>query len=489
METLIVVHNRKNWDLQVPGVRVVEARDYLTDDQYSQLRDTRVFNLCRSYKYLSLGYYVSLLAEARGHRPLPTINTIQDVRQQPIVQEVADDLDELVQKSLAPVQSPRFALSIYFGRNLAKRYERLSLQLFNLFPAPLMRAQFVHRDTWELQSLYTISSSEVPQSHRPFVEWAAGMFFAGRVNHRRRRRAYPYDLAILTDPDDANPPSNAAALRKFARAAGSMGMKATFVTKDDYGRVGEFDALFIRDTTNVNHYTYRFASRAAAAGLVVIDDPQSIVRCTNKVFLAELLARHGLRTPHTTIVHEDSVEAVAQNTHFPCILKRPDGSFSQGVVKVDDSQAFQHEAERMLEDSDLIIAQEFMPTPWDWRVGVLDHKPLYVCRYWMAPEHWKILDWDENGNCRHGRFETMRVERAPHRLVRTAVRAASLVGDGFYGVDLKEIGDRVYVIEVNDNPNIDAGVEDLALRSELYERILSVFHDRLERRRRGRRRS
>ena len=143
----------------------------------------------------------------------------------------------------------------------------------------------------------------------------------------------------------------------------------------------------------------------------------------------------------------------------------------------------------MLEDSDLIIAQEFMPTPWDWRVGVLDHKPLYVCRYWMAPEHWKIIDWDENGNCRHGRFETMRVERAPRRLVRTAVRSASLVGDGFYGVDLKEIGNRVYVIEINDNPNIDAGVEDLALRSELYERILAVFHDRLERRRRGRRRA
>ncbi len=488
METLIVVNNPKNWGLKIPGVAMVSARDYLTHMEFSQLRQARVFNLCRSYKYLSMGYYVSLLAEARGHRPLPAIRTIQDVRTHAVVQSLTEDLQILIRRSLAPLRSERFTLSIYYGQNLAKRYERLALHLFNLFPAPLLRAQFVHRESWELESLSMIPSSDVPLSHRPFLEEAAARFFAGRVTSRRRRQSQPYSLAILANGKDSNPPSDATALQRFARAAAAHGMKPTFIERDDYGRLAEFDALFIRVTTAVNHYTYRFASRAAAEGLVVIDDPRSIVRCTNKVYLAELLARHGIRTPKTHVVHADSLEHVLATMHFPCILKRPDGAFSQGVHKVDDAAAFRAGAEQMLESSELIVAQEFLPTPFDWRVGVLDGQPLFVCRYFMAPEHGQIIHWDATGGREVGHFETLRVEDAPPRVVRTAVRAARLVGDGFYGVDLKEVGRQAAVIEVNDNPNVDAGIEDWALKVDLYARVMAVFRARIERKRQTRQR-
>ncbi|MDX5368557.1 MAG: hypothetical protein LPL29_04195, partial [Alphaproteobacteria bacterium] len=49
-----------------------------------------------------------------------------------------------------------------------------------------------------------------------------------------------------------------------------------------------------------------------------------------------------------------------------------------------------------------------------------------------------------------------------------------------YGVDLKQAGDRVVVIEVNDNPNVDAGIEDTVLGRQLYERIMGVFLARME---------
>jgi len=39
------------------------------------------------------------------------------------------------------------------------------------------------------------------------------------------------------------------------------------------------------------------------------------------------------------------------------------------------------------------------------------------------------------------------------------------------------------VIEVNDNPNIDAGVEDKVLGQQLYERIMEEFLRRMEARR------
>ena len=48
----------------------------------------------------------------------------------------------------------------------------------------------------------------------------------------------------------------------------------------------------------------------------------------------------------------------------------------------------------------------------------------------------------------------------PKEVTGVALVACAIIGDGLYGVDLKEVGGRVFVIEVNDNPNIDAGVED-----------------------------
>ena len=61
----------------------------------------------------------------------------------------------------------------------------------------------------------------------------------------------------------------------------------------------------------------------------------------------------------------------------------------------------------------------------------------------------------------------------------------SILERNLYGVDLKQVGERVYVIEVNDNPNIDAGFEDEVLQEELYLRVVEVFLKRIERRKTG----
>ena len=83
---------------------------------------------------------------------------------------------------------------------------------------------------------------------------------------------------------------------------------------------------------------------------MVIDDPESIVRCTNKVYLAELLERHEIGCPRTLIVHKDNVSEVPLWVGFPCVLKQPDGSFSRGVVKVTDEVELQQQLEQMLEE-------------------------------------------------------------------------------------------------------------------------------------------
>jgi len=479
---LIVVNDPKQWPFQIPNVEVVDARSYLTRPEYSQLKGVKLFNLCRSYRYQSSGYYVSLLAEARGHKPQPNVTAIQDLKSQTVVRLASEDLDEVIQKSLAPIQSDKFTLSIYFGRNMAKRYDRLALQLFNVFQAPLLRAEFTRDEHWELRRLQAIAANDGPESHRSFVGQGATEHFSGRRARVPRRTRTRYDLAILADPAEPEPPSNEKALQRFIRAGESMSLAVERIGHDDYARVAEFDALFIRETTAVNHYTYRFSQRAAGEGLVVIDDPDSNVKCANKVYLAEVLTHHGVPVPRTVLVHRDNVEEIPQELGFPCVLKKPDSAFSLGVTKVETESDLEGQIKRLLDDSDLVVAQQFLPTTFDWRIGVLDRQPLYACKYYMAPNHWQIIKRDGMGNRDYGKFETIPVELAPAKAVRIALRAANLIGNGLYGVDVKQSGDQYYVIEVNDNPNIDAGVEDAILKQEVYRRIMAVFLRRIEQR-------
>ncbi len=485
MSVLIVTDDERRWPFDIANVERVTGRAYVTDQKYSAARGLKVFNLCRSYKYQSLGYYVSLLAEARGHRPLPNVTTIQDLKSPVMARLLSGEMEELIAKSLASIHADRFTLSVYFGRNVAMRYERLSRHIFNLVPAPLLRAEFSKRSgKWELRTLAAIAGNDIPDSHRDFVVQAAEAYFAGKRSSIRRPSTR-FDLAILHNPAEQNPPSNEKAIRKLLRAARKTGFAAELITRDDFGRLAEFDALFIRETTGVQHHTYRFARRAASEGLVVIDDPPSIMRCTNKVFLAELLARHKLPMPRTLIVHRDNVSSITEKVGLPCVLKKPDSAFSLGVAKVDDAEKLEEQLAPFLGESDLVVAQEFLETTFDWRIGVLDGRPLYACKYYMARGHWQIVKRDGCGKAHYGKCETLPVEIAPRQVVRLAVKAASLIGNGLYGVDIKQSGKDLYVIEVNDNPNIDAGVEDAILGDDLYARIMSVLLGRVEARKAG----
>ena len=135
---------------------------------------------------------------------------------------------------------------------------------------------------------------------------------------------------------------------------------------------------------------------------------------------------------------------------------------------------------KLLSRSEMIIAQQFLPTDFDWRIGILDRKPLYACRYFMAKGHWQIIDYGKAGKIREGNADSFSIEDVPVPVLKTALKAANLIGDGLYGVDLKQVGRKVYVIEINDNPNIDAGMEDQILKDKLYLTVMQSFTRRIE---------
>jgi glutathione synthase/RimK-type ligase-like ATP-grasp enzyme len=286
----------------------------------------------------------------------------------------------------------------------------------------------------------------------------------------------------LYDSEIEASPSNELAIKRFVRAAKKLRMRATIIDKQDFGHIPEFDALLIRETTAVNHHTYRFARRAEAEGLVVIDDPESIVRCSNKVYQAELFDKHEIPCPKTVIVHKGNAEQVGELLGYPVVLKRPDSSFSAGVEKANNDKELAEKLELFFRKSELVVAQEFMPSQFDWRIGVLDGRALYACRYHMAKGHWQIRKAEEGASASYGKVETLRIEDAPPAVVGIAVRAAGLIGKGLYGVDIKEVDGTYAVMEINDNPNIDGGYEDALLKDELYDIIMQHIYDRIERR-------
>lgn len=487
MKIYFVVNNPQNWPLDIPGVEVVSAKGYLTNPEYSNVRNAKVFNLCRSYRYQTSGYYVSLLAAARGHKPLPSVQTIQDLKSPTITRFVSTELDELIQQSLVHIHSQKFVLSIYFGHNISKCHDKLCNRLFQQFQAPLLLAQFVKNgDKWSLQNIGPIIPSEIPPDHHDFVvEMAKEYFTKKRAFLMKKKSSLRYDLAVLYNPEDPTPPSNDKAMQKFMKAAELVGFNAELINKDDYSRIAEFDALFIRETTSVNHYTYRFARRASAEGLVVIDDPESILKCTNKVYLAEVLERQRIQAPKTLILHNDNLDQVKVQLGFPCVLKQPDGAFSNGVTLVESERQLYDLVPDLLEKSDLLIAQEFIGTSYDWRICIFDHKPLFACKYFMARKHWQIYERSSSGKTYSGKSECLLASQAPKKVVRAALRAANAIGSGLYGVDIKEHNGTPYVIEINDNPSIDSGVEDLLLKDELYYKIMDGMIEQVERAKNG----
>jgi glutathione synthase/RimK-type ligase-like ATP-grasp enzyme len=205
-----------------------------------------------------------------------------------------------------------------------------------------------------------------------------------------------------------------------------------------------------------------------------------MIRCTNKVYLKEILEAAELPAPRTLMIGaKDPIGPAVDTLGLPIVLKAPDSSFSRGVHKAETLDELKALTSRLFKDSDILLLQEFLPTEFDWRVGVLGGEALFACRYKMARKHWQIVRYDSLGRATSGAVEAVALKDAPQEVLEVAVRAARLIGDGFYGVDLKQKGDRVYVIEINDNPDLDRGFVDGADKDMVWKRLVQWFIDKI----------
>ena len=156
------------------------------------------------------------------------------------------------------------------------------------------------------------------------------------------------------------------------------------------------------------------------------------------------------------------------------------------MKKADTREELAELIDTMLKKSELLIAQEYIFTKFDWRIGILDGEPLFACKYLMAKDHWQIYNWDaKKSNDVSGGFESARLEDVPKAVVKVAVKSVKTIGRGLYGIDIKLVDCKPIVIEINENPNMDEGVEDQGEGDIVYKKVIDAFLKRIAERTKG----
>src|SRR6266511_2940033 len=297
--------------------KVITTSEYLARPRLFDMGRPKLVNLARSYAYQSKGYYASLLADARR----------------------ADFQPE-----------DEFKLLVCFGIARDPRFQSLGRMLFDWFRCPALEVN-VESGAWlSIDRIRPRNITRLANGEASFLREALHQHTKREWRDPKARTVPKYDLAVLYDPNEKMAPSSPASIKHMARIAERLSVDVEPVTRRQLAEIAEYDGLFIRETTSIDNHTYRFARRAWQEGMPVIDDPISMIRCTNKVFLMELLSSNQVPTPPTVMLQEGTdLNKVMEELGLPLVVKIPDGSFSRGVHKADPPEQFKRIADELFE--------------------------------------------------------------------------------------------------------------------------------------------
>ena len=285
------------------------------------------------------------------------------------------------------------------------------------------------------------------------------------------------NLGVFVNRQTLSNAEQLSALLKCRDAAEEMGHSVDFIFPEEIKRLLKTDGLFIRTNTDPMNVAFVASKMASLHNIPVVDDPASIQICADKVNMYYHLIKNNVKIPRTAFLKKrditiDHAKTLFENWGTPLILKEPSTCFSARVEKARDPTDFMKTASRFMKLSDWIVVQQFISSQYDWRIGVLGGELLYACKYIIPPETFKIQA-EVNGHLVYCRTESVPVAKIPAPVLEAGLKAARAIGNGLYGVDIKECDDGAYVIEVNDNPSLESG-ED-GCYPKIYSRIVEFL--------------
>ncbi|AFJ42691.1 RimK family alpha-L-glutamate ligase [Francisella orientalis] len=403
--------------------------------------------------YLEQGYYACLLAHSNKDTIIPTVETLNSIshfEETPL----SNLINSREHKALNALNTNLLAIKIFFGIANLQGTEKIAKRIFEKYPTPILEVTLEKQNSlWKIKTIKIGHISSLNDNEQTIFANALNNFSSKVWRKRKIKKNYSYDLGIYTD----------------------------LITKDDYMSLLEYDGLFIITTTSINHYSYSFSKKAEDNNLVVIDDTKSITCCTNKVYLHNLMIKNKILTQEGKLIFKDdsfAAEELISELGLPIVLKIPDSSFSKGVKKANSAEELKQILDIMLEQSSIIIAQKYYYTDFDWRTGILNNKPIYACKYFMAKGHWQITNHNKK-TTQHGNSEAFAIHQVDKSVLRIALKAAKTIGNGLYGIDIKVVDNKPIIIEINDNPSLDSDIEDTYIGDQLYTTIMLEFLNRM----------
>ena len=182
----------------------------------------------------------------------------------------------------------------------------------------------------------------------------------------------------------------------------------------------------------------------AAAGVPVVNHPDTVALCADKLATTARLVEAGVPVPRTAVAFtEEAALRACEAIGYPVVLKPVTGSWGRLLARLNDRDA----AEAVLEDRAVLgspehrvfYLQEHVAKPGrDIRAFVIDGE--VVCAVYRESAHWIT-------NTALG--ATTRDCPVTRELAALCRRAAQAVGGGALAVDILEDGARLLVSEVN----------------------------------------
>ena len=240
-QVIILVDDPADWAAYYPARHLLSAQEYLQAQQpVCTDKKVQVINLCRSYKYLSPGYYCSLLAEARGQRVLPSVRTVNDLSRKALYGLHFGQFEAALDKAMKHKgsSSDRFSLLLCFGHTEQEGLTELGRQIFDQLPCPLLKVDFRRREHWTIEALKPVTLKQLKGTEEDAFARALEQFNARVWRNPRRRRSDRYELAMLVNDSETLPPSNKSALKRFVRAGRQLDIKVDLIGRDAYTPAG-----------------------------------------------------------------------------------------------------------------------------------------------------------------------------------------------------------------------------------------------------------
>ena len=97
--TWVILTGRQNdLDHFATPHKIITNRDYLAHPALFRGQRPKVINLSNNYGYQCRGYYASLLASSRGHKVIPTVETMIDLSERKLYEHALPELEVALNK-------------------------------------------------------------------------------------------------------------------------------------------------------------------------------------------------------------------------------------------------------------------------------------------------------------------------------------------------------------------------------------------------------